>query len=1252
MDQSAFERLLAETQAAQPSTPAPSPQQATPQPQEAAPGMEDLEVDPEAATSFMDAIVQGFQMGAGAPGQAGIPTLSQEIVTGPNATDADKLDVVTAAGAPAITGGLKSAFETKDFLFGQTAPEDQSMFRQKVEGLDAAMKEDHPVVAGLASGIGQFTVAMVGLGKIAQAGKVIPWVGNAASTIQNARGGAAALETGKAALAGAIAFDPHEERLSNLIQSTPLANPVSAWLAAKPEDSAAWGRVKNALESIGMDAAIIGTLKAGGTIWKHLKAGDTGAAQTAAEAFQKERAAGGNQDPAQPAPVAQPPQPVPENSPSPLPEMQDPNAMPEANPVPTPEAEPVAQPEAVAPQAGVFRPLVSVGDDFVPTLLDDIPKSLENAEKDWEAIAANGGWQRTLERDEPLSPDLSALYDRINTTGDFGQMIDLAVNHKLEDLKAKGFRDVVSDEKLTQQVSRFAELVGDDPATVLGQLQEAGEAAGERTARMLTLGSLSAKAFQDASTMAERYRWGDFSKYGSAEAMQAEINKRFDIALTTLKMADEVRSEAGRTLRALRGRPFDPALFETLRSDPLARDRFYELLSESGGDPKKLRILAEPGLAGKLMDTAIYIRINGLLSGYTTQVVNMLGNGYMLGVRPLERILGAVPLTAAGGKAGAEARGIIKENLRQYTYMGTALMDGFRIAGKAFLENDGVLKRHASDAVEATSGQRWQVPGSQGLNRNYFKPINNVADLIHNAVSVPLTAIGLPTRTLGGIDELVKQTVYRSKVMARAHIDATEKAIASGLSGKAAQQFVSTHVRKVLEDAFDAEGRGLDTAALREADIATFQQDLAPRTLGRQVQSAVANDDTRMLRLILPFVKTPTNVIRYAIKMTPGLNLLQTEYRQMISGKFGKEAQAQAIGQASMGALFMGSAAFLSSQGMITGGGPSDPKLKATLNATGWRPYSFVRRNEDGTTTYVPFNRMDPVGLPLGIIADIQDAMHVLGDEAETSAEAEAAVSALFVSLSKQFTSRTYLLSLNQALEAITDPDRNLERFGGDMVASFVPFSSATRQLSEDPYLRDARSVADKLLKAVPGMSPDLPPRYDWLGMPIVNRQGLWTDDNGTLVDKEVQRLALLQGGSALNPPGPNMANQVDLREITLTTGENAYVALQRLSGQPAPNATPLRTRVANLMRTEAYKRAPDGDRDTKGTKLWLLGKVVNKYRDVAAKRVRADKNVREALMKAQRKVIDHYKHLREAPAQGQQQGSLGAVLKGFGADR
>lgn len=70
-------------------------------------------------------------------------------------------------------------------------------------------------------------------------------------------------KVGKAATQGAVAdfsvFDANEERLSNLIQEVPaLANPVTEFLAADPDDGAAEGRLKNAVEGLGLGVATDG----------------------------------------------------------------------------------------------------------------------------------------------------------------------------------------------------------------------------------------------------------------------------------------------------------------------------------------------------------------------------------------------------------------------------------------------------------------------------------------------------------------------------------------------------------------------------------------------------------------------------------------------------------------------------------------------------------------------------------------------------------------------------------------------------------------------------------------------------------------------------------------------------------------------------------------------------------------------------------------------------------------------------------
>lgn len=81
--------------------------------------------------------------------------------------------------------------------------------------------------------------------------------------------GIAMLKTGtiasqvKSALSMATAFDPHADRLSNLIQKFPaLKNPMTEFLASDPTDNAAEGRFKSALEGLGIGVVAEGLFKA------------------------------------------------------------------------------------------------------------------------------------------------------------------------------------------------------------------------------------------------------------------------------------------------------------------------------------------------------------------------------------------------------------------------------------------------------------------------------------------------------------------------------------------------------------------------------------------------------------------------------------------------------------------------------------------------------------------------------------------------------------------------------------------------------------------------------------------------------------------------------------------------------------------------------------------------------------------------------------------------------------------------------
>ena len=778
----------------------------------------------------------------------------------------------------------------------------------------------------------------------------------------------------------------------------------------------------------------------------------------------------------------------------------------------------------------------------------------------------------------------------------------------------------------------MATMAKTDEGTLLGQIRDAGKDANHLVANMEAGYLVANRMFTDSYALAARIKMGDYSAFGSRAGAMEELKRRTALAASVYGSARSITAASGRAMRRMRmDFRIDPGQLENLHA--MDGDQLAGILLASEGDPRNMAKALNPSWWRKGMDFGQFLLVNNLVSGPKTQLINLLSNSYMVGARPLERLIGSAAGAAFGDPA---ANNIFKESLRQYAYLGSAFVDGFGLARKAFMQSDSVLAPHHTEAY----GSNRAVAAFGGM-----KPWDSPGNILGNALRVAGAGIGLPTRSLGFVDEAVKQTVYRSKLMAKAHVQALEEGSKAGLEGDQLDGFVRTFVRDKVDAGFDDKGRATDPEALREAQTATFQQDLKPGSFGKWVQAGTQS--FYPLRLVLPFVKTPTNIMRYGWKMTPILNMLQGEYKAALSGAHGAEAKAQAIGQMTLGSLFMGSAAFLVSNGTITGGGPKDYKAAQELKATGWQPYSVVIGHADGTKTYVPFNRLDPVAIPVGIVADIMDALHAMGGE-ETP-DIGAAIGGLRVALSKQFTDKTYLTGASQAMDAMLDPEGNLGKWANTTASNFVPYSAALRQLNPDPHLHEARSLTDKLLATIPGLSEKVPPRFDAWGDPM-QRVGLWSSDTDQLVDHETQRLTLESGSPPAEAPQPNH-NGIDLRQIIMTSpewaGKTAYEVYQRLAGHLA-GAPALKDTVARMMQSKAYQMAPDGEVDTKGTKLWMLHEPVSKYRGAAMKLLKADPAVRDAFRAADLKVQAQWKNSLAGQSKATPLEKLG---KAFGQD-
>jgi hypothetical protein len=106
---------------------------------------------------------------------------------------------------------------------------------------------ERSATGGLIRGVTQFVTGFATGGKVL---KTAGFIGKNATT---------ASVFLKSAFSDAFAFDPAQQRLSNLVEEVPeLKNPLTEFLASKPGDSEAAGRFKNALEGLGLGAALTG----------------------------------------------------------------------------------------------------------------------------------------------------------------------------------------------------------------------------------------------------------------------------------------------------------------------------------------------------------------------------------------------------------------------------------------------------------------------------------------------------------------------------------------------------------------------------------------------------------------------------------------------------------------------------------------------------------------------------------------------------------------------------------------------------------------------------------------------------------------------------------------------------------------------------------------------------------------------------------------------------------------------------------
>ena len=482
-------------------------------------------------------------------------------------------------------------------------------------------------------------------------------------------------------------------------------------------------------------------------------------------------------------------------------------------------------------------------------------------------------------------------------------------------------------------------------------------------------------------------------------------------------------------------------------------------LSQSGMS-RELEKFVEGTWGAKTRSAVSQVWINALLSNPATHAVNAVSNFTVIGQQMAERRVAAVisdALGTEGGVAAGEAMAMLGGSVA-----------GFREAMRA------AWKTAKTGEAQFGLTKLDDAGGSRGA---LSAEALGIASNTHLGLSMDLvdTVTRIPGRALATSDEFFKGIGYRMEL----HAQAARQAQAEVAGGTLPAEGVKRRVAEIIENPPE----NLKIEAIDAALYQTFTQ--KPAETLKKIADAWQNLPVLGI-LTMPFKNTPINLLTYAAERSPMAPLVKEWRADMAAGGARADLAMARTATGSMVMLGMIDAAL---SGDITGKGPSKVAERQNWMRQGNQEYSV----KSGDRWY-SYSRLDPIGMTVGMAADIAEAMTnadkqmVKGGDTYNAME-EAVIASMF-SVAKNVTSKTYMQGVAQFFDAVADPDRHGERYFQRLAGSFVPAGVANAARQVDPYMRTAETTVAAMQKRLPYWSEDLPLYRDLWGRPVSYQSG------------------------------------------------------------------------------------------------------------------------------------------------------------------
>ena len=454
--------------------------------------------------------------------------------------------------------------------------------------------------------------------------------------------------------------------------------------------------------------------------------------------------------------------------------------------------------------------------------------------------------------------------------------------------------------------------------------------------------------------------------------------------------------------------------------------------------------------------------------------------------------------------------------------------------------------------------------------------------------------LGMPMRIVGASDEFLKTMMFKGRAAAAIDVQIkkqypeiyTNRAEYHKKFNEEMAKYIDEHGRATSQ--YKLKGRGDATNVddfLQYAREGSYTNALEGQGAGAAIL-AFAERNKWARALGLHFISTPTNLLRWNFQHFPFLGRYQFQMRRNLaknnnksSPDFGKyldpQAAAEAKARMDAGLLLWGTAFLTASSGVITGGGSDDPIVRQEREKLGWQPYSMKVGDR-----YISFNRLDPIFLPFGIMADMyqyMDEVQQTGNDMprdKANLMTEISVAAL-VSLTRNMTSKFYTKSLLDLANTFLDggyaysnnPEKKSATIAGQFANKINPLSGLIRYVKRvtDKEQRELRTMTDKLIDTSPfhwqrsGLMPKrnvfgeiVRQKRGWL-FGIGGKDGLWSSPFAMTKTENpmIQKFYENRDFDYRPPAKIDRKSGVDLRTIkNETTEQTAYDRWRELTGQ------------------------------------------------------------------------------------------------------